>query len=204
MRTFRDAKIMARSLRAALAQTGIEITHARSLEIVAAQFGLPDWNVLSARIGAAGAAGDNKITFQGAIPILRIFDVEKAREFYTGFLGLTEDWEHRFGPSFPTYRQVSRPSLILHLTEHHGDASPGANAFIWMQGLDDFHTEINGRGYAYAKPGIEIWDLGSENDGEARGGMRVMEVTDPFGNRLRFAEPLSAAQAQASRLEDTR
>lgn len=30
------------------------------------------------------------------IPLLRIFSVEKAKEFYVGFLGFTIDWEHRF------------------------------------------------------------------------------------------------------------
>ena len=35
------------------------------------------------------------------IPILRIFSVEKAREFYLGFLGFAWDWEHRFGDNFP-------------------------------------------------------------------------------------------------------
>ncbi|WP_222929060.1 glyoxalase superfamily protein [Tabrizicola flagellatus] len=194
MRTFRDAKLMARALRAELAQAGIDVSHSRALEIVAAQFGLPDWNVLAARIGEAGGASGSGAAFQGAIPILRIFDLAKAREFYTGFLGLSEDWEHRFGPDFPAYLQVSRAGLILHLTEHHGDASPGGNAFVWMQGLDAFHAEITGRGYAYAKPGIDTWDLGSDDMGEARVGMRVMEVTDPFGNRLRFAEPLPASR----------
>lgn len=198
MRTFRDAKLMARALRAELAQTGIDIPHSRALEIVAAQFGLPDWNVLAARIGKAGGASGSGAAFQGAIPILRIFDLVKAREFYTGFLGLAEDWEHRFGPDFPAYIQVSRAGLILHLTEHHGDASPGGNAFVWMQGLDAFHAEITGRGYPYAKPGIDTWDLGSDDLGAARVGMRVMQVTDPFGNRLRFAEPLPAARTASS------
>jgi hypothetical protein len=36
-----------------------------------------------------------------AIPILRIFSVEKAKEFYLDFLGFTWDWEHRFGDNFP-------------------------------------------------------------------------------------------------------
>jgi hypothetical protein len=31
-----------------------------------------------------------------AIPIFRIFDVAKAKEFYVGFLGFQVDWEHRF------------------------------------------------------------------------------------------------------------
>lgn len=31
------------------------------------------------------------------IPILRIFDEAKAKEFYVAFLGFSVDWEHRFG-----------------------------------------------------------------------------------------------------------
>lgn len=38
----------------------------------------------------------NNGTFQ-AIPMFRIFDVAKAKEFYCDFLGFTADWEHRFG-----------------------------------------------------------------------------------------------------------
>ena len=34
--------------------------------------------------------------FATAIPVLRIFDETKAREFYIDFLGFSLDWEHRF------------------------------------------------------------------------------------------------------------
>ena len=60
-----------------------------------------------------------------AIPILRIFAEDKAREFYLDFLGFTLEWEHRFEKNFP------------------------------VQGLP--------------------WGC-------------VMEVADPFGNRIRFSE----------------
>ena len=59
-------------------------------------------------------------------PILRIFDEAKAREFYVGYLGFRIDWEHRFAPGMPLYLQVSRDGCVLHLSEHHGDACPGA------------------------------------------------------------------------------
>ncbi len=55
------------------------------------------------------------------IPVLRIFDAEKAREFYLGFLGFQINWEHRFGPEFPVYLQVSVRSLILHHFRNHSD-----------------------------------------------------------------------------------
>lgn len=65
-----------------------------------------------------------EITFEVIIPILRIFDVAKADEFYQGFLGFWVDWDHRFDANAPLYRQVSRGSLVLHRSEHHGDGSP--------------------------------------------------------------------------------
>jgi hypothetical protein len=60
-----------------------------------------------------------------ATPILRIFDVAKAREFYVDYLGYAIDWEHRFERALPLYMQISRDDSTLHLSEHHGDGSPG-------------------------------------------------------------------------------
>jgi hypothetical protein len=53
MRDFRDAKAMARSLRAALNARAVETTHSESLELISKAFGYKNWNVLSAQIEAA-------------------------------------------------------------------------------------------------------------------------------------------------------
>ena len=119
-------------------------------------------------------------TMLQTIPILRIFDVDKAREFYVGFLGFTVDWEHRFDGKAPLYVQVSRGGLVLHLSEHHGDACPGSTVFVRVTGLADYHREITAKGYGYVRPGIERAPWNAD----------VMEVIDPFGNRLRFNEYL--------------
>lgn len=58
MHTFMDAKLIAKLLRQALAERDIDISHSESLELVARQFGLANWNMLSARIEAAIASGD--------------------------------------------------------------------------------------------------------------------------------------------------
>src|SRR5262245_48254843 len=50
MRDFREAKAMARILRAALAAKGLKITVGQSLELVAEMFGVADWNTLAAAI----------------------------------------------------------------------------------------------------------------------------------------------------------
>ncbi|MFM0093150.1 glyoxalase superfamily protein [Paraburkholderia sediminicola] len=112
-----------------------------------------------------------------AIPIIRIFSEEKAREFYVDFLGFTIDWEHRFDANFPLYAQVRRSELILHLSEHHGDATPGSTIFVRVQDIDALHAELQRKDYKYGKPGIEEVPWGKE-----------LETIDPFGNRIRFSE----------------
>lgn len=123
------------------------------------------------------------VSFDQTVPILRIFDVERARDFYVGFLGFTVDWEHHFDAASPAYLQLTRGGLTLHLSEHHGDCCPGAKVFVWMTGIDEFHREITARGSKYMRPGIEstFYDA------------RCVEVIDPFGNRLSFNERLPAA-----------
>ncbi len=64
------------------------------------------------------------VTFTSAIPILRMFDERKAREFYIDFLGFSIEFEHRFEADLPLYLGISRNGLNLHLSEHHGDACP--------------------------------------------------------------------------------
>jgi len=59
MRDFRDAKAMARTLRAALAAKGLKITISQGLELIAEIFGEVDWNTLAAAIRAQGTARRN-------------------------------------------------------------------------------------------------------------------------------------------------
>ncbi len=176
MRDFRDAKAMAKAMREELAEKGLAISHSEALEIVARQFGLANWNILSARIENA-PDGETGPVFSEVAPIVRIFDVAKAHEFYLGFLGFKVDWEHRYGENFPLYTQVSRGGLKLHLSEHAGDATPGGNMVVYMKGILAFQRELISRDYRYMKPGLE--DEGTRLE---------VEVIDPFGNRIRFME----------------
>jgi catechol 2,3-dioxygenase-like lactoylglutathione lyase family enzyme len=165
---------MAKRLRSALAARSIEIPHAVSLELVAAELGYRDWNTAAATLQPPATDG---VSFQQAIPILRIFDIVKAREFYCGFLGFAVVMEQRHEPDLPLYMAVARAGLELHLSEHHGDASPGSTAFVWMAGIKEFHAELNAKQYGYGRPGINRQPWGTQ-----------MEVYDPFGNRIRFCQ----------------
>ncbi|WP_421858605.1 glyoxalase superfamily protein [Marinobacter salarius] len=115
------------------------------------------------------------------IPIIRIFDEAKAREFYLEFLGMSVDWEHRFEEGFPLYMQVSRGGLVFHLSEHSGDCTPGSKTFVNTDDLEDLYDEITSRGYRYSRPEITT----------APWGDRIFEVVDPFSNRILFNERTS-------------
>lgn len=119
------------------------------------------------------------IAFERTLPVLRMFSLEKTKEFYLDFLGFKIDWEHRFDGDAPLYMQVSRGGTALHLSEHFGDGVPGSAVYFYMKGIEEFHREISAKNYRHAKPGIldQEW------------GMREIMITDPSGNKLRFGEP---------------
>lgn len=54
MRTIQDLKSMAKSLRDDLAAKKLALGHSECLELVARQFGFPDWNTLSSKYDEAG------------------------------------------------------------------------------------------------------------------------------------------------------
>ncbi|RWY49307.1 glyoxalase superfamily protein [Mucilaginibacter gilvus] len=113
-----------------------------------------------------------------ARPIFRIFDYDKAIEFYVDWLGFTIDWEHEPDGS-PIYLQVSFQGIVLHLTEHYGDCTPGGRIHIEdFKGLREYHKQLKGKKYKYYNPGLEkaSWDPK----------VITMQVGDPFGNRLTF------------------
>jgi catechol 2,3-dioxygenase-like lactoylglutathione lyase family enzyme len=112
------------------------------------------------------------------VPVLRIFDLTKALEFYLGYLGFREDWRHQFGPDFPVYLQVSKGDVALHLSEHHGDGSPGANVRIEIADVARTSAELEAKTYRYARPAVETTEWKT----------RELKVRDPFGNQLVFWE----------------
>ena len=93
------------------------------------------------------------VEFERVVPILRIFDIAKAKEFYVGYLGCTVDWEHRFADGMPLYMQVSRGNLVLHLSEHHGDGTPGTVVYVETLGVRELHAGLAPRTTGSCGPG---------------------------------------------------
>lgn len=114
-------------------------------------------------------------------PILRSFDEAKARAFYLDYLGFSVLFEHRFEPGLPLYLGLRRDGCELHLSEHHGDACPGASLRVACSDIDAMHAELQARPQGHNRPQVvdRPW------------GTRDMTVTDPFGNRITFSSAVS-------------
>ena len=115
---------------------------------------------------------------QKTIPILRMFDVAKAKEFYIDWLGFKIEFEHQFEENMPYYIGISRDEIQIHLSEHYGDATPGSKVFIICNEIEKYYTELQSRPYKYYRPCLEKTFYGALE----------VSVQDPFGNKLSFNE----------------
>ena len=103
------------------------------------------------------------------VPIFRVDDAAVAVAWYRR-LGFDPIGEHRFAPGLPLYVYLRRGAVHLHLSEHDGDAPPRSVAYFYVDEIasiaDEFDVMVE------TKP----WAL-------------EVELTDPFGNRLRIGQP---------------
>jgi catechol 2,3-dioxygenase-like lactoylglutathione lyase family enzyme len=182
MRTYLQAKAMAKSLRESLAGKNVPLSHSECLEIVAQQFGFGNWNVLAAKIDLETASREPRaraaaVSLNQVIPVLRVDSREAAREFYVEVLGFKFDWGLEANAERGFYAQVSRTDLQLHLTT---DSPPqaGADVYFRMEGIDALYREVKSKLAAARALAIR----------ETFYDARELGIEDPFGNRLRFVE----------------
>lgn len=117
---------------------------------------------------------------QTVIPQLRITRAADSLPFYAG-LGFSVDWQHQFQPDFPLFVQLTREGQTIFLTEHTGDCQPGGAVYFIVQDVDGCFRTFSTNGVTEMKaPENTPW------------GSREMVVTDPDGNRLRFASHRTA------------
>ena len=119
---------------------------------------------------------------QTVTPQFRITNVRRSLAFYVDGLGFQVDWEHRFEPGFPVFMQLTRAGQTIFLTEHAGDCQVGGAAYFVIPDVDACYHDFLARGVVPTEPPATTpW------------GPREMVVTDPDGNRLRFATRLGAS-----------
>jgi len=106
-----------------------------------------------------------------------MFDVAATRRFYEDYLGCRLDWQEGDGDR-PVFLQVSRGPLVLNLSSHHGDGTPGTAVLIETTDVAALHAELQAKGYPFMNPGLE-----------PHGGGLEMVLLDPASNELRFYQP---------------
>jgi ATP-dependent Lon protease len=123
MRDFRDAKVMAQTLRESLSAKAFTISHSESLELVSKMFGAADWNTLSAVIqdgrrapAATMPRPDSSRTYP-AIPIRDLVPFPAAT--YPIFVG-REKTIHALDHAFRRQREV-----VLAVQKQSGVDEPG-------------------------------------------------------------------------------
>ena len=112
-------------------------------------------------------------------PVFQITDYPQALAFYVDWLGFGIDWEER-PASGGCYLQISRGSIVLHLTNYPNESSIGARALAEFTGLLSFHRLLLQKESAFPPPHLQktTW-----NDK-----VMQMELFDPVGNCLVLAE----------------
>ena len=90
-----------------------------------------------------------------------MFDVEATRRFYVDYLGCELDWQEGGGDG-PVFIQVSRGPLVLNLSSHHGDGTPGTAVLVETEDVAALHAELHDKGYPFLNPGISPHGSGRE------------------------------------------
>ena len=76
---------------------------------------------------------------------------------------------------------ISMRDIVLRLSEHHGDGSPGVQFCVEeFTGLKEYHNALIEKNYKYNKPGIKVPEWNPDEIG--------VTVIDPFGNQIHFSE----------------
>lgn len=113
---------------------------------------------------------------QTVIPQLRITNFASSLRFYVESLGFKVDWEHRFDSGFPLFAQLTRQGQTIFLTEHTGDCQVGGAVYFAVPDASQCLAVFEQKGIVPTNPLSKTpW------------GTREFLLTDPDGNRLRFA-----------------
>lgn len=100
------------------------------------------------------------------VPVFRLADAREAVE-WNARLGFEFQGEHQFAPNMPIYAFLKRGDILLHLSEHEGDATPNKLVYYYVDDVDAIAREF---GVAVKE---QQW-------------CREISLTDPDGNRLRI------------------
>jgi ribosomal-protein-alanine N-acetyltransferase len=105
------------------------------------------------------------------VPILRMYDVAASIRFYVDYLGCTLDWQDGDGDR-PVYLQVSRGALVLQLSSHHDDGTPGTAVLVTLRDVEALHAESTHARLPVPQPRCRAGAGGRQGDAAHRSGFQ--------------------------------
>lgn len=127
--------------------------------------------------------------FKSWYPVFGIRSYDKAIDYYIDWLGFNLDWEWRQAPGEPAIVSISRDGITIGLNEAPV-ASTGAWLSVAVADVRALADEWNGR-----RPGSVEVVSGVPYEGF------VINLVDPFGNRIDFQQLLTEEENEAVRRE---
>ncbi|MCB1681722.1 MAG: VOC family protein [Alphaproteobacteria bacterium] len=121
--------------------------------------------------------------FKNQITAFHVSDMQKALDYYVGVLGFTKDWEWQHAENFPVFASVSHGEHTLYLTEHR-ECAPGGLVYLYFDSPQDVDLRSQ---FIQEKGGTT--DFGPIDQAWM---LREVQVSDPFGNKIRFCARLPA------------
>jgi uncharacterized glyoxalase superfamily protein PhnB len=117
-----------------------------------------------------------------AIPLLHVSSSILAEDFYCQQLGFRKLFANRGDATDPCYMGVIRDRALLHLSSFSGDGVTGSVVNLWVDNVDEVHSELIGKGVKIdLEPTNQTW------------GTREMYVKDADSNCIRFHQDINSA-----------
>ena len=119
------------------------------------------------------------VEFQKVVPVLRVSDMQKSVDFYTGVLGFSVVWRAaNDGGGENCMLQAGATALLLSTGTHLGGTPQFTGTlYFHMAGVREFFERVKGRAEV-------VWPLEAMDSGQREFGIR-----DGDGYMLAFAEP---------------
>lgn len=113
---------------------------------------------------------------QASIPQPRTADAERRQRSSVQGPALGVDWPHRFDPGFPLFVQLTRQGRPILLTGPAGGCDRGGAVCFVVPDVDQIFRVFSERGVGAIAPPMQM-----------SSGARAIVISEPGGNRLRFA-----------------
>jgi catechol 2,3-dioxygenase-like lactoylglutathione lyase family enzyme len=116
--------------------------------------------------------------------LMAVSDLDRARAFYEGQLGLVPGDEEEEGVAYPC---AEGTGIFVYLSPDNAGKSPATIAGWWVDDLDQTMEELASRGVSfeqYDQPGLKTDERGVFDAGS----FRAAWLTDPDGNTMALNE----------------